>query len=163
MRIEAINGLDQEGFVSALGWVFEESPWVAEAAWIDRPFSTLDQLQAAMVAVVETSTPAQQLALLRAHPDLGARAQMSAASTAEQSRVGLHSLNLGEFDRFQRMNALYRAKFGFPFLFAVKERTKADILCALEERLGASPQAELSEALRQACRIARFRLDELLR
>ena len=163
MTIEAINRLDQKGFVAALGWIFEESPWVAEAAWIGRPFTGVDQLHAAMVAAVNTADPAQQIGLLRAHPDLGARARMSPASTAEQSGAGLDSLTAGELDRLQRMNSLYRVKFGFPFLFAVRGSGKAEILRALEERLGAPPEAEMIEALRQACRIARFRLDELVR
>lgn len=132
-------------------------------AWASRPFANLAQLHAVMIAVVENAASEERLALLRAHPDLGARARVSVASTAEQAGAGLHRLTPGEFDHLHRMNAAYRDKFGFPFLFAVKGAAKADILQALESRLSAAPEAELREALRQVYRIARFRLEETVR
>ncbi len=104
----------------------------------------------------------EQLALLRAHPDLGTRARMTEASTGEQAAAGLDSLTAEEFDRLHRLNAAYRLKFGFPFLFAVKGSTKAVILEALERRLAARDEDELAEALRQVFRIARFRLESAI-
>lgn len=163
MRLDELNALDRDAFISAVGWVFEDSPWVAERAWISRPFSTLDGLHLAMVDQVEAAAPAEQLALLRAHPDLGARARISEASAAEQNGVGLDRLTREEFERFQRLNTQYRAKFGFPFLFAVRGSTKHDILRALEERLECDPEAEYPEAMAQVYRIARFRLEEYVR
>jgi OHCU decarboxylase len=115
-----------------------------------------------MIGMVEAAPVEKKLALLRSHPDLGARARMSTASTAEQSGAGLDSLTATEFDRLQRANAAYREKFGFPFLFAVKGSTRHDILVALERRLQSSPENEFAEALRQVYRIAGFRLRELL-
>ena len=103
------------------------------------------------------------MALLRAHPDLGTRARISAASTAEQSGAGLDRLTPDEFERLQRLNSAYRDKFGFPFLFAVKGSTKYDILQALERRIQASPDAERQEALRQVYRIAEFRLRDTIK
>jgi len=113
-----------------------------------------------MKSVVETARPEEQLALLRAHPDLGTRARISAASTDEQAAAGMTQLNPEEFERLQRLNSAYRNRFGFPFLFAVKGSTKYDVLDALERRLNASPEEELQEALRQVFRIAEFRLRE---
>jgi 2-oxo-4-hydroxy-4-carboxy-5-ureidoimidazoline decarboxylase len=163
MTVAELNTLDREDFVAAIGWVFEHSPWVAERAWAARPFATLEALHRAMIAQVEAASPEEQLALLRAHPDLGARARISAASTEEQAGAGLDRLTPEEFDSLQRLNAAYRDKFGFPFLFAVKGSTKHDILRALERRLESAPEAEFPEALRQVHRIAEFRLRDTVK
>ena len=111
-----------------------------------------------MMTEVRAAHVDEQLALLRAHPDLGARARMSDASTGEQAGAGLDSLSRADFDRLHTLNAAYRDRFGFPFLFAVKGRSAIDILEALEARLHASVEDELAEALRQVSRIAWFRL-----
>jgi 2-oxo-4-hydroxy-4-carboxy-5-ureidoimidazoline decarboxylase len=162
MTIDQVNALDHGSFIAAFGWIFEDSPWVAERAWASRPFANADQLLAAMVNAVENAAPEERLALLRAHPDLGSRARVSSASANEQTGAGLDRLTPAEFDRLHRMNAAYRDKFGFPFLFAVKGASKADILLALESRLSATPEAELREALLQVYRIAGFRLEETI-
>ena len=163
MTIGDLNLLDQTSFVAAIGWVFEHSPWVAERAFHSRPFANLDALHAAMTEQVERATFAESLALLKAHPDLGARARRSEASTAEQAGAGLDSLTLGEFEQLQSLNSAYRDRFGFPFLLAVKGSTKHDILRALQARMEATPEDECREALRQVYRIARFRLEDLIK
>jgi len=160
MTLAELNAAEAHRFVAALGWIFEDSPWVAERAWARRPFTTVAALHDAMAAEVAAADPAEQLALLRAHPDLGARARMSDASTGEQAGAGLDSLTATEFDRLQQLNAAYRARFGFPFLFAVGGSTKHDVLDALATRLSATPDAEFAEALRQVSRIAQFRLQD---
>lgn len=157
-----LNQFDEASFVAAIGWIFEHSPWVAERAFHTRPFSSLDALHAAMMEQVERATFAERLALLKAHPDLGARARLSDASTAEQSGAGLDSLTPSECEQLQRLNTAYRGRFGFPFLLAVKGSTKHDILRALQARMESSPEDEYREALRQVCRIARFRLEGLI-
>lgn len=154
--------MDRESFTAALGWIFENSPWVAERAWERRPFNDLAELHAAMVSVVDAAPAAEQLNLLKAHPDLGTRARISAASTGEQAEAGLDRLTADEFEGLTRLNAAYKAKFGFPFLFAVKGSTKYDILAALATRSGSTPEAEHAEALRQVARIALWRLRDLL-
>jgi OHCU decarboxylase len=163
MTIAELNLLDETSFVAALGWIFEDSPWVAERSFRARPFANLDALHAAMKEQVERATFAESLALLKAHPDLGDRARLSKASTAEQARAGLDSLTPGEFEQLQRLNTAYRNRFGFPFLLAVKGSTKHNILRALQARMEASPEDEYREALRQVYRIARFRLEGLIK
>ena len=162
MTIAELNLLDRAGFVDTVGWIFEHSPWVAERAFDARPFAGVDALHQAMLEQVERATFAERLALLKAHPDLGARARLSAASTEEQSGAGLDSLTPSEFEQLQRLNAAYRARFGFPFLLAVKGSTKHDVLRALQARMGSSPEDEYREALRQVYRIARFRLEDIV-
>jgi OHCU decarboxylase len=158
VAIETLNSWDQTRFVDAIGWVFEQSPWVAERAWLARPFADFDALFDAMKTAVEQAQRDEQLGLLRAHPDLGTRARISAASTIEQTGAGLDQLTPDEFDSFKCLNESYRNKFGFPFLFAVKGKNKHDILAALQTRLEADPDTEFHEALRQVYRIAEFRL-----
>jgi 2-oxo-4-hydroxy-4-carboxy-5-ureidoimidazoline decarboxylase len=158
MTLAELNDSDREGFVAAVGWIFEHSPWAAERAWSHRPFASLDAMHQAMVAEVLAAGRDEQLALLRAHPDLGSRARMTDASTREQAGAGLDSLTPDEFVRLQQLNTAYRDKFGFPFLFAVKGASKHDILAALAARLPASADEEFAEALRQVFRIAWFRL-----
>lgn len=146
--------MDHASFTAALGWVFEESPWVAERAWASRPFADVAGLHRAMVREVEQASPEEQLALLRAHPDLGTRARMSAASMSEQAGL--------DFDqRFVSLNESYREKFGFPFLYAVKGSTRQDVFRALEARFPSDRESEFAEALRQVYKIAVFRLEEI--
>jgi 2-oxo-4-hydroxy-4-carboxy-5-ureidoimidazoline decarboxylase len=163
MTIGELNRLDQVGFVEAIGWIFERSSWVANRAFGARPFATVDALHRAMTEQVEFATFGEKLALLQAHPDLGERARMTPASTEEQAGAGLDSLTPDEFEQLHRLNAAYRSRFGFPFLLAVKRSTKHDVLHALQARMESSPEDEFREALRQVNRIARFRLEDLIR
>jgi 2-oxo-4-hydroxy-4-carboxy-5-ureidoimidazoline decarboxylase len=162
VTLAELNACSHPRFVETLGWIFEDSPWVAERAWPSRPFASIDDLHQAMTTAMEQATRDERLALLRAHPDLGARARMSDASVGEQQGAGLDRLMPEEFDRLQRLNREYWEKFGFPFLFAVKGSTTQDVLAALEHRLSAAPEEEFEEALRQVRRIALFRLRDLL-
>lgn len=162
MTLAELNATDRRAFVEAVGWAFEHSPWVAERAWERRPFTSVEALHETMAAIVASSTYEEQIALLRAHPDLGARARMSDASEREQAGAGLDALTRDELDRLRALNTAYREKFGFPFLYAVKGSTKHDILSALERRLPSTRDIEHQEALRQVYRIARFRLEDVI-
>jgi 2-oxo-4-hydroxy-4-carboxy-5-ureidoimidazoline decarboxylase len=163
MTLHDLNASDRPAFVSALGSIYEHSPWVAERTWAQRPFAGVGQLLAAMQRAVDAASPDEQLALLRAHPDLGTRARMSAASTGEQAGAGLDRLTPAEFERLQALNGAYREKFGYPFIFAVRNSTTDQILAALEARLSKTRDEEFAEALRQVHRIAQFRLESSVR
>ena len=158
VTLHELGNLDQPAFVKALGWVFEHSPWVAEEAWRMRPFDNVEALLAAMTSVVRQAGRDRQLALIRAHPDLGTRARISDASAGEQAGAGLDQLTEEEFHRLREWNAAYTERFGFPFILAVKGASKHDILRALEQRLGEDPESEFQTALMQIERIAWFRL-----
>jgi 2-oxo-4-hydroxy-4-carboxy-5-ureidoimidazoline decarboxylase len=162
MTLEELNRMDRDAFTGALGWIFEHSQWVAERSWARRPFDSLASLHKAMVREVSDSDTDAQVALIRAHPDLGARARMSDASVDEQASAGLDRLTPAEFERLHRLNAAYGEKFGFPFIYAVKGSTMHDILRALEERLAGDPPAEHATALAQIYRIAQFRLEDTI-
>jgi len=158
--------LSREEFIATLGGIFEHSPWVAEAVADARPFGTIAALHAAMVKVVMAAAPERQLALLQAHPELaGTLARsggLTAASAGEQAGLGLDRLDAAEIDRFDRANETYRARFGFPFIIAVKaQRDRRAILDALETRAGHDRATELATALAEVAKIARFRLEAL--
>lgn len=172
MTLAELNAMDQRAFVEAVGWAFEHSPWVAERAWAQRPFASLDALHDTMARIVASATYDEQIAVLRAHPDLGTvrlkpdptgASGISDASAHEQAGAGLDALTREESDRLQALNTAYREKFGFPFLYAVKSSTTPDVLSALERRLPSTRDIEHQEALRQVYRIARFRLEDVVR
>ena len=161
-----LDRLSRADFVEKLGSIFEHSPWVAEGVADARPFGTIEELHAAMVAVVMAAGPERQLALLQAHPELAgklARAGgLTQASAGEQASVGLDKLDEAEIVRFDRANAIYRDRFGFPFIIAVKaQRDRRAILDALETRAGHDRATELATALAEVAKIARFRLEAL--
>jgi 2-oxo-4-hydroxy-4-carboxy-5-ureidoimidazoline decarboxylase len=160
MTIDQVNRLPRAEFVEQLGWVFEHSPWVAERAWVGRLFASIEALHAAMTAAVEAAPREQQLALLRAHPELGSRAPMSHASTGEQAGAGFDSLDATQRDLLPDLLRRHREKFAFPFLYAVRGSTLNDIFTALAVRLESMPEEELHQALHEAGRIAWFRLQD---
>jgi 2-oxo-4-hydroxy-4-carboxy-5-ureidoimidazoline decarboxylase len=163
--IAELNALSTEAFVARLGGLFEHSPWVAERAAPGRPYASIDALHAAMCAVVAAAAPEEQLALIRAHPELAGRAairgELTEASTREQQGAGLDRCSPEEYADLTRLNAAYTEKFGFPFIIAVKGHTRASIIAAMAGRLGNERDAEIAEALMQIGRIAGFRLEGL--
>lgn len=166
MTLAELQRLDRAAFVAALGDVFEHSPWIAEAAWERGPFDSVDALHAAMLQVLAEADDGRKLALIRAHPDLAGKAairgELTAASTEEQARSGLSSLTPEEYARFQALNEAYKARFGFPFIMAVRHSNKDAILKGFEERLQNTREAELERALAEIGKIARFRLDAMI-
>ncbi len=163
MTIEQINGLSKDGFVEALGRVYEHSPWVAERTWSGRPFISIEDLACKMNAEVDAASTDEQLALLHAHPELGTRLKVGSNSAAEQAGAGLDQLTEGEYDKLLQLNERYSSRFGFPFIFAVKGSGKSDILKALVLRLEEDRAIEFRQALREVSRIARFRLEGIVK
>ena len=140
--------------------LFEHSPWV-EARADARPSS--GDRHADLMAVVREADPEEQLALIRAHPELAGKAavdgMLTRASAEEQASAGLDRLTQAEFDRFHALNAAYRNRFGFPFIICVRLTDKAGILAAMERRLANDRDAEIAEALHQIGEIVRLRLE----
>jgi 2-oxo-4-hydroxy-4-carboxy-5-ureidoimidazoline decarboxylase len=166
LSLSQLNAMDRSAFVSQIGWVYEHSPWVAERAWEDRPFSTIDDLCAAMEREVHSAMPPQQLALIQAHPDLAGRlssvSELTPASRGEQAGAGLHQLTIAETELLARNNALYREKFGFPFILCVRLNNAEAILEAFSERLKNKRAEEIGVALAEIFKIARLRLADII-
>jgi 2-oxo-4-hydroxy-4-carboxy-5-ureidoimidazoline decarboxylase len=165
LTLAAVNRMDRDRFVGALGGIFEHSPWVAEAAWPGVPLSSVAALHEAMVAAVRAATPERRLDLIRVHPDLAGKAArsgaMTANSVAEQASAGLLSLGDDEYARFQAFDTAYRECFGFPFIIAVQRHDKASLLAVFEARLANSRAVEIETALGEVFTIARLRLEAL--
>jgi OHCU decarboxylase len=162
-RMLGIDELDRDAFVARFGPLFEHSPWVADAAWEKRPFADAGELFAALRSAMYAAPRERQLALIRAHPDLGERAAvMTDASRAEQAGAGLDRLSTDEYAAFMRTNAAYRERFGFPLVVCLREHTKESVLRAAGERLSRSRDEEIEAALGEIAKIARYRLEGML-
>lgn len=164
VTLSDVNALDTAAFVAMFGDIAEHSPWVAEAAAARRPFADHAALVAAFTAAVLGAARDQQARLIGAHPDLAGKAARAGALTDESKReqagAGLDTLTDAEFARFTWLNDSYRAKFGFPFILAVRGATKDIILASFEARIGNDAETEFQTALEQVTRIVRFRLED---
>ena len=166
IALEELNALSPRDFVAALGSVFEHSPWVPERVAGSRPYRSGIALHEAMCDAVMQADESQQLALIRAHPELAGRAairgDLTAASISEQKGAGLAACTPLEYERLQSLNAAYRGRFDFPFVLAVKGHTPESVIATLERRVAHGTDEERSIALQEICRIARFRLADLV-
>ncbi len=161
--------MSRDAFISAFGGVFEHSPWIAERAFdleLGPAHDTAGGLHNALARMFRSASDTQRLGVLTAHPDLAgklaAAKRLTAESTAEQSSAGLDALTDMERAKFTELNSAYTDKFGFPFIIAVRDHTKASILAAFERRITQDRETEFAEACRQVERIAAFRLQDLL-
>ena len=166
MDLDDLNGAPAVDFIKVLGGIYEHSVWVAETALAARPFASVAAVQRAMEQAVHAADEQRQLALVKAHPDLAgklARAgALEAASATEQAGLGLDRLSEPEYLKFEALNAAYVARFGFPFVIAVRRHTRASVLDAFERRLHNTQGEELATALSEIDAIAAFRLHALL-
>ena len=154
--------MDEDAFVDAIAHVFEHSPWIARRAHAKRPFASVAALHDALVDTVRVAAESEKLALIRAHPDLvGKMAReggLTRESTAEQRAAGLAALSADEVEQFDRYNAAYRDRFGFPFVICARENKKDAILAAFPPRLANTREREIDAALDEIYKIARLRL-----
>ena len=161
-----LNALPAHDFVAALATIFEHSPWVPERVAAARPFASGVALHQAMCDAVMQADEPLQLALIRAHPELAGRAairgDLTSASSSEQKQAGLASCTPEQYELLQSLNAAYGSRFAFPFVLAVKGHTPQSVIATLQQRMTHEPVAERSVALSEICRIARFRLADLV-
>jgi 2-oxo-4-hydroxy-4-carboxy-5-ureidoimidazoline decarboxylase len=157
-----LNTASLADFVKVCGPLFEHSPWIAERTWPQRPFASVEALHAALVATMYAATVDEQVNLIASHPDLVGRlakeGRLTRESTSEQSAAGLAQLTNTELATFDRYNAAYREKFGFPFVICARENKKDAILAAMPARLENSRDSEIQTALAEIAKIARLRL-----
>ena len=164
--IQNVNRMDESTFVSVFGSVFEHSPWVAEAAWQLRPFTSLDALHLAMNSIVHAAGQRRQMTLIKAHPELAGRlarsGQLTAESRSEQAQAGLTSLPDDLTKQMLELNSSYQKKFGFPFIICARLNNVATILQAMEDRLTNDSETEFKTALQEISKIARLRLADMI-
>jgi 2-oxo-4-hydroxy-4-carboxy-5-ureidoimidazoline decarboxylase len=166
LTISQLNQLGQTEFVRVIGPVFEHSPWIAETTFAKKPFADLENLHHALCETVKNSSEEKQFALIRAHPDLVGKialaAQLTKESTNEQASAGMNKLSPEEIDLFQKQNAAYKKKFGFPFVICARLNKKTAILAGFERRLINSREEEIKTALEEIFKIAELRLRDLI-
>jgi len=160
--------LSRSAFVEHFKDLYEHSPWVAEGVFDGGVSVDLDQSSALLIAfknVMLGALKEQQLALICSHPDLAGKAairgELTAASTSEQAGAGISECSAAEFERFTQLNDAYKARFGFPFIKAVKGSNRHQILAAFESRIDNSAEAEFAQALTEINKIASFRLADM--
>jgi OHCU decarboxylase len=156
----------QAEFMAKLGHLYEHSPWAAERAFAQRPFGDQVALCQALRRAVDDASPDEQLALIRAHPELAGEKlrprDLTDSSKSEQAGLTLDAMSDADLDAWTEANRRYRERFGFPFIICVRLHTRHEIVAALDRRLASTLQAEHAEALRQIHDIARLRLADVL-
>jgi OHCU decarboxylase len=167
VTLAQLNALDEARFVALLGAVFEESPWVVRRAWQRKPFASVESLFQALADEVLQATAEEQLALIRAHPDLAGKeaggGRSAAESSSEEDRLGFLNLDRSHFERMAELNRRYRQRFGFPCIVALKlHASRASVMAEMRRRLGNQADAERANALEQLGHIARGRLDRVI-
>ena len=166
MTLDQLNRFSQAEFTAALGGIFEHSPWIPEATWPRRPFASVDALHAALCATLAAADLDAKLALIRAHPELAGklaiRGELTDASTREQAGAGLNRCSPDEFARLTALNTTYNARFGFPFILAVRGHDRSSIIANMTQRIDNDCEVEIATALAQIERIAGFRLRDLV-
>ena len=164
--LTSLSHASRDEFVRKLGGIFEHTPWIAERVYSARPFANVEALHQAMVEVLASAPDEAKLALICAHPELAgkeaAAGTMTADSVGEQASAGLDRCSPEELARLRAGNAAYREKFGFPFVMAVKGRSRQEILAALDARIRNTRDTEFARCLEEIGKIARLRLDALL-
>ncbi len=150
----------KEQFVTQFSGLYEHSPWVAEGAWAKAPFTSLQDVLDKMKATVDEAGAEKQLELLRQHPDLGARIQMTEHSQSEQAGAGLDHLTPQQYEQLSRLNREYTDTYQFPFILAVKGRNAAQILEIMEQRNGQPKEQEFATALAQVHTIVGLRMND---
>lgn len=166
LSINDVNALSPADFTGIFGPVFEHSPWIAEASASKRPVAGLEQLHSIMCDTVRKAPVEKQLSLIEAHPDLVGRAALAGTltkeSTNEQASAGLNNLSPAEIALFQKQNAAYREKFGFPFIICARLNKKDAIIAGFEKRLQNTREQEIKTALEEIFKIADLRLRDLV-
>ena len=161
--INKINKLSQSEFIKVFANIFENARWIAEELYKQKPFKDFNELSSKMMNIFEISSKEKKIKILNDHPDLGNKTKISSLtqdSLKEQKTAGLDQCTKEEFNEFKKLNDAYK-KFGFPFILAVKNKSKIEILSNFRKRINSDPQVEFEEAIRQVKKIASSRLENL--
>ena len=161
--INKINKLPKSEFIKVFANIFENTRWIAEELYDQKPFNNFEELSSKMLSIFATATNEKKLTILNAHPDLANKTKISLLtpdSLKEQTDAGLDRCTEEEFNEFKKLNDTYK-KFGFPFILAVKGKTKIEILNNFRKRISSDPEIEFNEAIKQVKQIASLRLNEL--
>ena len=162
--LNKIDKLTENEFIEVFGNVFENASWIAKKLYEQKPFKNFQDLSKKMIYIFEAANDEDKLKILNAHPDLADKTKIGSLtpdSNKEQNSVGLDRCTEEEFNQFKNLNSEYKNKFGFPFILAVKEKVKSEILINFKKRVLSNKKTEFNEGVTQVKQIASFRLKEL--
>lgn len=167
ISLDLVNTTGKDHFIALLGGVFENTPWIAENVFAKRPFQSVEALHRAMMRCVHDAPHSQQLALIRAHPELAGREAaegvLTSNSTSEQNRLGFLALTRSELEEISELNRRYRDKFGFPCIVALRQHeTRESVIAEMTRRIGNDAGTEIANALQQIGHITRGRLAKIM-
>ena len=164
--INKINKLSQNEFIEAFANIFENSRWIASKLYKEKPFDNFENLSSKILGIFDNATKNEQLKTLIAHPDLANKVKLDSItsdSQKEQTNAGLDQCSEKEHSEFSNLNYEYKKKFGFPFIYAVKGKSKIEILSNFRQRLSYDINVEFEEAKKQVKKIASLRLNEIIK
>ena len=162
--INKINKLTKSEFIKVFSNIFENSIWISEELYKMKPFDSFDSLSAKIMGIFENATKEKQIEIIKAHPDLANKTRIGSLtidSKKEQNSAGLDKCTPEEFGEFKNLNSEYKKKFGFPFIFAVKDKSKLEILTNFRKRISCDINIEFEEAKKQVKQIANMRLNKI--
>ena len=166
ITINKINNLSQREFIKIFANIFEKAKWIAKRLYDQKPFNNFEDLCSKMLAIFENASKEKQLKILNNHPDLADKTKVNLLapdSKKEQSNAGLDQCSKKEFSEFKNLNDKYKKKFGFPFIYAVKDKSKIEILSNFRQRVSYNINVEFTEAKKQVKKIASLRLNEIMK
>ena len=161
--IDKFNKLDRSEFISTFGNIFEKTEWIAEKCYNSKPYNNFDELSSRMLKIFEIAEKNKHLEILNSHPDLAVEKKLTRDSKNEQKNASLNQCTEEEFMEFKKLNEEYKKKFGFPFIIAVKNKNKEEILNSFRQRITNNINLEFEEAKKQVKKIASFRLSEIIK
>jgi len=159
-----INKLSESEFAEVFGNIFENARWVANVLYKQKPFDNFDDLKKKIIFIFKKTDNEYKLKIFKSHPDLADKTKigsLTADSNKEQSNAGLDQCTKEEFSEFKKLNSEYKDKFGFPFIIAVKNKNKIEILTSFRKRIFSAKDIEFNEAIEQVKKIANLRLEEI--
>ena len=162
--INKINKLSQSEFIKVFADIFENAGWIAKELYNQKPFNNFEGLRSKMLAIFENASKEKQLKILNNHPDLADKTKVNLLtpdSKKEQSNAGLDQCSKKEFSEFKNLNDKYKKKFGFPFIYAVKDKSKIEILSNFRQRVSYNINVEFAEAKKQVKKIASLRIKKI--
>jgi len=162
--INKINKLSKSEFIKVFGNIFEKSSWIALELYKEKPFDSFENLSLKILNIFDNASKEKQMEILNAHPDLANKTKIESLTTnskSEQDSAGLDRCTAEQFVEFKNLNSTYKKKFGFPFVFAVKDKSKLEILANFRKRISCDINIEFEEAKKQVKKIASLRLNEI--
>ena len=121
--INKINKLSKTEFIKVFANIFENSEWIANELYNQKPFINFMELSSSMIEIFENTAKENQLKILNSHPDLADKTKITTLTTDsknEQDSAGLDKCTREEFNEFKNLNYEYKKSLVFPLFLQLK-------------------------------------------